>query len=56
MPPAAFIYCLTVAGGLLDGWRGLYYAFQRAVAEAILSFVLIERRISAALAAFERRR
>ena len=56
MPPAAFIYCLTVAGGLLDGWRGLYYAVQRAVAEAILSFVLIERRISAALAASERRR
>lgn len=50
MPPLAFIYCLTVAGGIFDGWPGLYYALQRAVAEAILSLVLIERQITAAMA------
>jgi glycosyltransferase involved in cell wall biosynthesis len=47
MPPAAFAYCLIVAGGLLDGWPGLYYAIQRGVAEAILSLALIESRIAA---------
>ena len=46
MPPLAFLYCLTVSGGMLDGWPGLYYASQRAIAEAILSLVLIERRIT----------
>jgi glycosyltransferase involved in cell wall biosynthesis len=50
MPPLTFVYCLTVAGGILDGWRGLYYALQRAVAEAILSLALIERKVTAALA------
>jgi glycosyltransferase involved in cell wall biosynthesis len=50
MPPLAFLYCLTVAGGILDGWPGLFYALQRAVAEAVLSLTLIERRIAAAMA------
>ena len=49
MPPLAFIYCLTVEGGILDGWPGLYYAVQRAVAETILSLVLIGRRITGAM-------
>jgi glycosyltransferase involved in cell wall biosynthesis len=49
MPPLAFLYCLTVAGGVLDGWPGLYYALQRSIAEAILSLVLIERRIAATM-------
>ena len=44
----AFVYCLTVAGGILDGWPGLYYAFQRAIAEAMLSLALIERKLTAA--------
>jgi len=48
MPPLAFVYCMTVAGGILDGWPGLYYAFQRAIAEAILSLALIERKVTAA--------
>ena len=40
MPPLAFVYCLTVGRGILDGWPGLYYALQRAAAEAVLSLAL----------------
>lgn len=35
-------YCLLLKGGLLDGWRGWYYAFQRMFAETLLSLKLIE--------------
>ena len=42
-PVAMFFYCLFVRGCVLDGRPGLFYAFQRAVAEAILSLYLIER-------------
>lgn len=42
MPPAMLIYCLIVRGGILDGWPGFYYAFQRALAELMLSLHLIE--------------
>ena len=49
MPPLAFIYCLTVAGGILDGLPGLHYAFQRAISEAVLSLALIERKVSPAM-------
>jgi len=55
MPPVTFVYCLTVGRGILDGWAGLFYAGQRAVAEAILSLVLIDRRLRAA-ASKDRRR
>jgi glycosyltransferase involved in cell wall biosynthesis len=37
VPPAMLLYCLIVRGGVLDGWAGFYYAFQRAMAEAMLS-------------------
>ena len=37
MPPAMFVYCLIVRGGILDGRAGFYYAFQRAMAELMLS-------------------
>ncbi len=37
------IYCLIINRGILDGWAGLYYAFQRAIAEIILSLYLIAR-------------
>ena len=36
-PPAMLVYCLVVRGGILDGWAGFYYAFQRAMAELMLS-------------------
>lgn len=37
MPPAMFVYCLIFRGGIFDGWAGFYYAFQRAMAELMLS-------------------
>ncbi len=40
-PPLAFLYCLFVKGNLLDGWPGVFYATQRAIAEAILSLRLL---------------
>ena len=42
-PFIIFIYCLFLKGGILDGWRGWYYAFQRMLAEILLSLKLIER-------------
>ncbi|XGB41378.1 MAG: glycosyltransferase family 2 protein [Nodosilinea sp. LVE1205-7] len=41
-PFVILIYCLILKGGLLDGWRGWYYAFQRLFAELLLSLHLIE--------------
>ena len=37
------IYCLIVKGGIFDGWRGLYYAWQRMLAELLLAIRLIEQ-------------
>ena len=39
-PPAMLVYCLIVRGGIFDGWAGFYYAFQRAMAELMLSHKL----------------
>jgi len=41
-PPAMLFYCLIIRGGVLDGWAGFYYAFQRTFAEMLLSLRLIE--------------
>jgi glycosyltransferase involved in cell wall biosynthesis len=41
-PFAVLCYCLIVRGGVLDGWPGFYYAFQRMFAELLLSLYLIE--------------
>jgi glycosyltransferase involved in cell wall biosynthesis len=41
-PFAVLFYCLIVRGGVLDGWPGFYYAFQRMFAELLLSLYLIE--------------
>lgn len=38
--PAMALYCLVIRGGLLDGRAGLTYAFQRTLAEALLSLYL----------------
>lgn len=45
-PVIVFFYCLLVKRGLFDGWAGLYYAFQRSLAEVILSFHIIQVIIS----------
>ena len=44
VPPAVFFYCLIIRGGIFDGWPGLFYASQRALAELMLSLYLIESR------------
>jgi glycosyltransferase involved in cell wall biosynthesis len=41
-PAAMLVYCLIVRGGILDGWAGFYYAFQRALAELMLSLYLLD--------------
>ncbi len=41
-PFAILIYCLVLKGGILDGWAGWYYAFQRLLAEVLLSIHLIQ--------------
>ena len=46
VPPLALFYCLVVRAGIFDGWAGFYYAFQRTVAELMLSLYLIESRRS----------
>ncbi len=42
-PLAVLVYCLILRGGLLDGWPGWYYAFQRLLAELMLSLYLIDQ-------------
>ncbi len=41
-PFVVVFYCLILKGGILDGWRGWFYAFQRMLAETWLSIRLIE--------------
>lgn len=41
-PFIIFFYCLILKRGFLDGWHGWYYAFQRMLAETLLSIRLIE--------------
>jgi glycosyltransferase involved in cell wall biosynthesis len=41
-PVLVVLYCLFLKGGVLDGWAGLYYALQRAVAETLLTLQLVE--------------
>lgn len=42
-PFIILFYCLIVKGGILDGWAGWYYAFQRTLAEILLAIHLIEK-------------
>ncbi|MTJ07909.1 glycosyltransferase family 2 protein [Anabaena sp. UHCC 0204] len=41
-PLIILVYCLIIKGGILDGWHGWYYTFQRVLAEIFLSIHLIE--------------
>lgn len=47
-PPAALFYCLIVRGGIFDGWAGFYYAFQRSLAELMLSLYLLDQDLRSA--------
>lgn len=48
-PLVILVYCLVLKGGLLDGWRGWYYAWQRMLAETLLALRLIEHDLTAYL-------
>ena len=41
-PFVILLYCLILKGGIFDGWIGWYYAFQRMLAEIVLSVQLIQ--------------
>lgn len=41
-PFLILFYCLILKKGVLDGWAGWYYAFERMLAETLLSIRLIE--------------
>jgi len=43
-PSMTLFYCLILRGGIFDGWPGFYYAFQRTLAELMLSLYLIDSR------------
>ena len=45
VPLAMPIYLLLVRGLIFDGWNGWYYAFQRTVAEMMLSLRLLEQKL-----------
>ena len=45
-PLAVLFYCLVVRGGIFDGLAGFYYAFQRGLAELMLSLYLFEHSFS----------
>ncbi|HEY9652225.1 MAG TPA: glycosyltransferase family 2 protein, partial [Coleofasciculaceae cyanobacterium] len=42
-PFVLLIYCLIINRNILDGWAGLYYSFQRTLAEILLAIHLIEQ-------------
>lgn len=44
-PIVTLLYTLFARRVILDGWRGWYYAFQRTLAEIILSLRLLERKM-----------
>lgn len=44
-PLAVFIYVYFVRGGLLSGWRGLFYALQRVFAELLNSLFQLQLRM-----------
>jgi glycosyltransferase involved in cell wall biosynthesis len=41
-PFIILLYCLILKRGIFDGWHGFYYAFERVLAEIILSIRLVE--------------
>lgn len=47
-PLVILFYCLILKLGILDGWQGWYYAWQRTLAEIILAIRLIENEMTTA--------
>ncbi len=47
-PFVMLLFCLFVRGNIFDGWPGMFYALQRATAEAILSLFLLQRKLERA--------
>lgn len=47
-PFLVFFYCLFVQGNILDGRAGLFYAFQRMLAETLLALNLLEKDVGLA--------
>jgi glycosyltransferase involved in cell wall biosynthesis len=45
MPIATFLYCLFGKGLIFNGRAGIFYTLQRTVAEAILSLLVLERKL-----------
>ena len=45
MPIATFFYCLFGKGLLFNGRAGIFYALQRAIAEAVLSLIVLEEKL-----------
>ena len=43
--PSAFVLSMFWRGGILDGWPGLLYATQRAIAELLIAMALLQRRL-----------
>lgn len=52
-PLLVLFYCLILYRGVLDGWPGWYYAFQRALAEFLLALNMIARENLAECTDFE---
>ncbi len=44
-PIIMLFYTLFVRGCILDGWPGIYYSFQRTIAELMLAVALLDRRL-----------
>ena len=50
MPIAVFLYCFFGKGLFLNGRAGIFYALQRTVAEAVLSLMVLEKKLREAAA------
>jgi glycosyltransferase involved in cell wall biosynthesis len=44
-PLIVFFYVLVIKGCVLNGWTGLYYAFQRLLAECMIALEIVDRRL-----------